>query len=577
MSQRRIRTWLPLLVVGTMLAAGAAHATVPLITGFGGVRDYGTHCLSPNDDGSSALIDLTPAFPAGLRFFTSTHTSAYVNTNGNITFSGAEPVYTPEAFPVASRPMIAAYWADVDVRPMTNSDLDWLGDCRGYSMATGSPGDGPCQNPDHNGAWWYLEPGRMVITWDNVGYFDCHLDLVMDFQMIITAVEGCGGEAGDFDVEFRFNRCEWTTGDASGGSGGFGGTPAQVGFDAGNMTDYVQITGSMTGDIHDIVCNESNVGEPGRWVFQIRGGTVICPDAGAPCDTGLLGVCAQGRTNCVGAGTECLGELDPTDERCNALDDDCDGETDEGDGLCGDWEVCDRGVCRTVCSEFGCPEGQVCWTDDRCIDAGCEDVTCDPGMRCEAGTCVGACDGIICPVGTECRAGNCIDLCEGLTCSECTVCVEGACVMRCDWVDCEAGFTCLPDGRCVPDACASLTCDPGFTCQDGACTDECLGAVCPEGMVCELGRCVEGPPPAADADADGGADADADSSAEAGADASAEADADDIVDGRTDVPHPPGVEDDNLGCSCRAAGANGRGALLGLLGVALLGLARRRR
>mgnify|MGYP000039875964 CR=1 FL=1 len=33
--------------------------------------------------------------------------------------------------------------------------------------------------------------------------------------------QGGAGE-GDFDVEFRFNRCEWTTGDASGGSGGFG-------------------------------------------------------------------------------------------------------------------------------------------------------------------------------------------------------------------------------------------------------------------------------------------------------------------------------------------------------------------
>jgi hypothetical protein len=301
--------------------ATVADASVPLLWGFGGVRDYGTHCLSPNDDGSSAVIDLTPAFPSGLRFFGGTYTTGYVNTNGNITFYGAEPVYTPNAFPVAAHPMIAAYWADVDLRPMTDSDLDpFMGTCRGYDMATGSPGDGPCQNPDHNGAWWYLEPDRMVITWDNTGYYDCHLDLVMDFQMILTAVEGCGGTAGDFDVEFRFNRCEWTTGDASGGSGGFGGTPAQVGFDAGDGTNFVQIAGSMTGDINNIACNESNVGEPGRWVFQIRGGTVICPDAGEPCTiAGAVGVCAEGRTNCVGAGTECIADLEPSEERCNAL------------------------------------------------------------------------------------------------------------------------------------------------------------------------------------------------------------------------------------------------------------------
>ena len=570
MTQNASRGWIAILIVGVVLSAGVARASVPLIWGFGGVRDYGTSCLSPDRLVSSARIDLTPAFPSGLRFFSATHTSAFVNTNGNITFSGAEPVYTPDAFPVASRPMIAAYWADVDLRPMND------GNCRGLGSYTSEPGDGPCQNPDHHRARWYLEPGRMIITWDMVGYYDCNLDKAMDFQMILTAVEGCGGTAGDFDVEFRFSTCDWTTGDASGGSGGFGGTAAQVGFDAGDSVNYVEIPGSMTGGINRIACDDSNVGEPGRWVFQIRGGTVICPDAGLPCSTGLLGVCAAGRTNCVGSGTECLAELSPTDERCNALDDDCDGETDEGDGLCGTYEVCDRGVCRTVCSEFGCPPGQICSTDDRCIDEGCEDVTCDPGMRCVAGSCVGACDGIFCPVGTECRAGNCIDLCIDLTCNECTVCVDGTCVMRCDWVDCDAGFTCLPDGRCVPDSCAAVTCDPGFYCRDGACIDACLGAVCPEGQVCERGACVEGPPPGADADAgadaDPGADADADADADPGADADADA------DGRSDVPiGPPGVGDEELGCGCRAAGGPRVPALLALLGLAVLGLARRRR
>jgi MYXO-CTERM domain-containing protein len=549
----KVRSWqvLAATVVGMCLWAGSARAVVPLLTGFGGPRDYGDSCLSPNDDGSSAIIDLTPAFPSGLRFFSGTYTTGYVNTNGNITFYGAEPVYTPNAFPVSAHPMIAAYWADVDVRPMTNSDLDpWMGTCRGYDMATGSPGDAACQNPDHNGAWWYLEPGRMVITWDMVGYFDCHLDLVMDFQMILTAVSGCGGEVGDFDVEFRFNRCEWTTGDASGGTGGFGGTPAQVGFDAGDGTNYVQIAGSMTGEIHNIVCNDSNIGEPGRWVFQIRGGSVICPDAGDPCTIdGALGVCAEGRTSCVGAGTECVGNLTPSDERCNALDDDCDGETDEGDGLCASWEICDHGVCRTVCSEFGCPPGQICGDDGRCIDEGCVDVICDPGLRCVGGVCVGACDGIVCPVGTVCIAGSCVDLCATLVCDECSVCVDGACTTRCE--------------RCVQDACASMTCDPGFYCLDGACVDECASATCPEGQICVTGACVPDVRTDADADADAGADARPDITG-------------DTADG-ADVIHPPGVDDEGLGCNCRTSAAPGsRWSMLGLAAL-LSGLLLRRR
>ena len=62
--------------------APAASATVPLHAGLGGPRDFGESCLSPNDDGSSAAIDITSAFPQGLHFFSDTHTQVFVNTNG---------------------------------------------------------------------------------------------------------------------------------------------------------------------------------------------------------------------------------------------------------------------------------------------------------------------------------------------------------------------------------------------------------------------------------------------------------------------------------------------------------------
>jgi MYXO-CTERM domain-containing protein len=575
MEYRKVRSWqvVTATMVGVCLWAGTAQATVPLLTGFGGTRDYGTNCLSPNDDGSSALVDISAFFPGGLRFFTATpHTAVYVNTNGNITFSGAEPEYTPAAFPVADRPMIAAYWADVDLRPLVDTN------CRGYGAYTGSPGDGPCQNPPENGAWWYLESGRMVITWDRVGYYSCRLNRRMDFQMILTAVEGCGGTSGDFDVEFRFQECGWNAGTASGGTDGFWtdsgyGQAAQVGFDAGNSVDYVEVPGSRTTTIQDIVCEDSNVGEPGRWVYQIRGGTVICPDAGDPCTMpGALGVCAEGRTSCVGAGTECVGNLTPSDERCNALDDDCDGETDEGDGLCASYEICDHGVCRTVCSEFGCPPGEICGDDGRCIDELCVGVTCDPGLRCVDGNCVGACEGIVCPVGTVCIAGSCVDLCATLVCDECSVCVDGVCVTRCEWAACAAGETCLADGRCVTDACASMTCDPGFYCVDGGCVDECAGAVCPASQVCVAGACVPDVRPDADADADmdGGADADADADADAAPDVTGDA-----RDG-SDVSHPP-ADESGVSCNCRTSAAPGSGGSLLGLAALLAGLVLRRR
>jgi MYXO-CTERM domain-containing protein len=473
------------VLLGLFLLARPASAQAPLISGFGGTVDYGTQCLSPNDDGSSAVVDLTTAFPNGLQFFDATHTQAYINTNGNITFSGAVPTYTPNAFPVANMPMIAPYWGDVDIRYTGGS-------CQGSAGQTCNPCT-PCHNPTENGVWWHLENGRMIVTWDRVGYYSCHNNLRMSFQLILTAA-GCGG-SGDFDVEFRYNRCEWEAGDASGGSGGFGGTEAQAGFDAGNLTDFVALAGSMSPGIANTLCTQSNVGITGVWQFQIRSGSIICPDAGNPCPTGLLGVCAQGRTNCVGTGTECLADVTPTPEVCDNLDNDCDGQVDEADGapLCEGNKMCIGGYCVLPCTEF-CGPGLECDPSGICVEQGCIGITCPEGQRCSGGQCIEACYGVTCPYGQTCRVGRCIDLCQGMTCDSCTVCEEGVCVPRCPDTPCPAGESCDAEGHCIANACVSVTCQDGFHCDNGACLDDCLGATCPAGTHCEVGECVANPP-----------------------------------------------------------------------------------
>ncbi len=94
----QVRLITALCTVAGLLALGApAQAQVPLNGTYGGTQGFGTQCLSANDDGSSNAIDLTPAFPNGLNFFTGVHTTAYVNTNGNITFSGGVSTFTPNA------------------------------------------------------------------------------------------------------------------------------------------------------------------------------------------------------------------------------------------------------------------------------------------------------------------------------------------------------------------------------------------------------------------------------------------------------------------------------------------------
>ncbi|SFU73290.1 nidogen-like domain-containing protein [Pseudoduganella namucuonensis] len=225
-----------LLVSASFLqSAGAA----PLRSGFGGVAGYGELTQPANDDGSSNQLNL----PFALNFFGHNYDKFFVNNNGNVSFNAALSTFTPSPFPIANQPIIAPFWADVDTR----------GTGAVYTAA-----------PDAN---------TVVVTWNNVGYYNTHSDKLNDFQMTLFNRADTG--AGNFDVEFRYNKLEWTTGDASSGVAGLGGKPAQAGYDAGDQNHFFTLPGSLTGDILDLV-NTSNVSEttPGVWTMAIRNGAL---------------------------------------------------------------------------------------------------------------------------------------------------------------------------------------------------------------------------------------------------------------------------------------------------------------
>ena len=78
---------------------------------------------------------------------------------------------------------------------------------------------------------------------------------------------------------------QWTTGDASGGSDGLGGTEAQVGFNAGDGVRYASVPGSQTPDIINIDLT-SNIGIAGVWAFRVDLDEMIQPPQ---CTSGLGG------------------------------------------------------------------------------------------------------------------------------------------------------------------------------------------------------------------------------------------------------------------------------------------------
>ena len=547
-----IRRSVAVLAAALTLSAFAlpAAAQAPLLATFGGPEGFGPGTapaggvVAPNDDESSSVISLTTAFPSGLRFFGGPYTTFYVNNNGNISFAGAEGTYTPTAFPVASQPMIAPYWADVDTR-------------------------GPAPRTANNYVVWHMTPGQLVVTWHNVGYYSRQDNLKMNFQLILRNTLDCG--SGDFDVEFRYNRCEWTTGSASGGIGGFGGTPAQAGFDAGDGVNFVEIMNSRTGTIHTTLCTMSNVAVPGVWQFAVRGGSVVCPGAGDPCSvTGATGVCSLGVTACVGREVSCVAVSRPSVERCDNVDNDCDGTVD-GAGLCsGAGEVCVGGRCIAPCFEGGCFDTETCTAEGACVETACVGVSCAAGTRCVGGTCVGSCEGVTCPRTQNCFAGRCVDMCDVLTCGTDEVCSDGECHPQCPCQRCADTEICGSDGLCTPVGCDIVTCEPGFYCDGGTCLDACAGVSCPAGQYCAVGECVDIPPTpdtgpidrldaSTEFDDGGGIIGDIDSG-------TGGMNGDAGRRGRT-----PG------GCSCRVGGGASQAGLVFGLGIFALAIARRSR
>jgi hypothetical protein len=225
---------------------------------------------------------------------------------------------------------------------------------------------------------------------------------------------------------------------------------------------------------------------------------LYCTGGGGTCMTGQLGICGDGTMQCQNGALACVPLNMAQPEACNGLDDDCDGDTDEGEGLCPPEHVCHGGTCVPKCGGevYQCPPDKVCNKDGICVDPACEMIQCPDGQKCVGGTCVGPCDGVQCPYGQVCLVGKCVEVCSKIKCDPEQVCDLGVCVEACQCAGCPMAETCQMDGLCIPDACVGKTCPPGTHCDAmGNCVDDCLGAKCPVGESCVMGDCVPDPTP----------------------------------------------------------------------------------
>jgi gliding motility-associated-like protein len=180
------------------------------------------------DDGSYGPINLPFAF----QLYGTFYNQVYININGNLSFGQSYGIFSSTGFPVNNYPMVAPFWADVDLR---------------------GPGAG------NNIVRFKVTPTALYVNWINVGYYSMQVDKRNTFQVIITNTTDPIVPNGA-NVSFCYQDMQWTTGAASciggntcvyggvtyacgGGAGvgpGFCGAPATVGANRGNGINYMQ-------------------------------------------------------------------------------------------------------------------------------------------------------------------------------------------------------------------------------------------------------------------------------------------------------------------------------------------------
>ena len=241
------------VAIALTIASFGAHALA--------IRDAGLfngNTLAANDDLSTGLVDI--GFSVNIAG--TAYTRLFVNNNGNVTFLGSLGTFTPSGITSSREPIIAPFWADVDTRGAGSALTKY-----GSLAASGS------------------SSAMFGVNWIDVGYFPSQTDKLNSFQLILTD-QG----SGDFQIEFNYDKIQWETGGASGGTNGLGGTPARVGYTIG-ANSAVELAGSgISGAFLDggpsdtqLISNSRGSNVAGRYIFNGRGGVIVdAPSTSVP-------------------------------------------------------------------------------------------------------------------------------------------------------------------------------------------------------------------------------------------------------------------------------------------------------
>lgn len=209
-----------------------------------------TTVLPRNDDGSTGLVNL--GFAANINGTSFSQT--YVNNNGNITFNNPLGSYTPAAISSGTfGPIIAPFFADVDTRGSGSSEVTYGANTLGSRNVFG-------------------------VNYINVGQYNQQSNY-NSFQLILTDRNDIA--AGDFDIQFNYDRIVWDQGSVSNTSAlaGYWTSPTSAFTLQGSLLSGALLDNGPAGT--SLIQNSLNSNVLGQYNFQVRNG-VVQPPNGVP-------------------------------------------------------------------------------------------------------------------------------------------------------------------------------------------------------------------------------------------------------------------------------------------------------